>query len=546
MRIVQRVIIFASAAILGLIALSTTAWAFLGRPESGRIAAHVTLAGHPIGGWDAQRLDPFLAQLATEYAGSTLIVGSGEQSFEVSNRAVDLDLNVPATRAAAFREGREHSIAVRVWDWLTSPGGRAAPVSVSFDRPSLDSTIVLLDPGPRTPATEPSIRLSEGKIEAVEGKSGEGIRGDVVAEALPDAASRGLPIRVKAHSEELPPRFKNAEAQRFADWANDSLGPIAIKSGKSSATVEPAMVKTWLRTDSSGDELTLDADSAAITKDIAALLPDAGFPAVESGYTVANDTPVFVAGKPGGICCDQLATAAVKKVATAVGSEASSEPLQLGLRPLYPKTNEQTAPALGIKEKVSTFTTNYPAGQPRVTNIHKISDIVRGTVVMPGEIFSLNGKVGPRTTAKGFVTDHAIQDGKFVDAVGGGISQFSTTLFNAAFFAGLDWTEYQAHTIYISRYPYGREATISFPAPDQKIKNTTPYGILIWTSYTNTSVTVTLYSTHYVDAQQTGQNEQPAGACKRVNTERTRHYVDGRTEVDQVHAIYQPAEGVRC
>ena len=52
------------------------------------------------------------------------------------------------------------------------------------------------------------------------------------------------------------------------------------------------------------------------------------------------------------------------------------------------------------------------------------------------------------------------------EAVGGGISQFATTLFNAAFFAGLDIPEYQSHSIYITRYPYGREATLSYPAPD--------------------------------------------------------------------------------
>ena len=56
------------------------------------------------------------------------------------------------------------------------------------------------------------------------------------------------------------------------------------------------------------------------------------------------------------------------------------------------------------------------------------------------------------------------------------MSQFATTLFNAAFFAGLDIREYQAHSEYFSRYPRGREATMGFPNPDLVIENTTPYG----------------------------------------------------------------------
>jgi vancomycin resistance protein YoaR len=105
---------------------------------------------------------------------------------------------------------------------------------------------------------------------------------------------------------------------------------------------------------------------------------------------------------------------------------------------------------------------------------------------------------------------------------------------------------YQAHSIYISRYPYGREATLSWTKPDLVISNTTPYGVLIDTSYTSTSLTVTLWSTKYATGAQTAQSEAPLGNCKRVTTERTRTYVDGHTKVDHVYATYRPAEGVKC
>jgi vancomycin resistance protein YoaR len=144
------------------------------------------------------------------------------------------------------------------------------------------------------------------------------------------------------------------------------------------------------------------------------------------------------------------------------------------------------------------------------------------------------------------------------------VSQFATTTFNAAFFAGLEIPEYQSHSLYISRYPYGREATISWPKPDLKIKNISPYGILVWPTYTGTSLTVTFFSTKWVEATQSAQTRQPVShGCTRVTTQRTRVFMnaaeaqrvrggpapkgkDPLAVIDDVYALYQPAEGVLC
>ena len=90
---------------------------------------------------------------------------------------------------------------------------------------------------------------------------------------------------------------------------------------------------------------------------------------------------------------------------------------------------------------------------------------MRGVIIRPGESFSLNGHVGRRTTEKGFVADGAINLGVLEPQVGGGISQYATTFFNAAFFAGLQLVESRPHSFYISRYPMGREATVSWGGP---------------------------------------------------------------------------------
>ena len=175
-----------------------------------------------------------------------------------------------------------------------------------------------------------------------------------------------------------------------------------------------------------------------------------------------------------------------------------------------------------------------------------MADLVRGAVIPPGGSFSINGHVGERTAEKGFVGAGAIRDGKHVTEIGGGVSQFATTMFNAVYFAGLQIDASQAHSEYFDRYPRGREATMGFPAPDLAFTNNTPYGIMIWTSYTDTSLTVTLYSTPHARGEQTAIVEGRSGNCAIVTTTRTITYPDGKTATDKFRATYRPGEGQRC
>lgn len=105
-----------------------------------------------------------------------------------------------------------------------------------------------------------------------------------------------------------------------------------------------------------------------------------------------------------------------------------------------------------------------------------------------------------------------------------------------------------AHGLYISRYPYGREATLSFPGPDLVIRNQTPYGVLIVASHTGTSVTVELWSTAWIKGEQSAQFTSTYEAvCTYVTTVRTRTVLaTGATSTDRYYALYAPAEGVQC
>jgi hypothetical protein len=188
-----------------------------------------------------------------------------------------------------------------------------------------------------------------------------------------------------------------------------------------------------------------------------------------------------------------------RSVAASAVVAALSSALAAGEPPLEVDVPSVPAPASGsgspavVDAVLGTFTTSFTCCEPRVTNIRLIAATVDGTVVQPGEQLSLNGLVGPRTRAKGYVEAPFISGGMLSTDVGGGVSQFATTMFNAAFFAGVQLDDFRAHSFYISRYPPGREATINYPSIDLAWTNDTDTPLLVRTVTTGTSVTVALY-----------------------------------------------------
>ncbi len=307
--------------------------------------------------------------------------------------------------------------------------------------------------------------------------------------------------------------------------------------------VSQSALRSWLVFGGTIDEPTISLDDQLAQSTVETLFIDYGEAGDEPTFTIDDVGRVRIVGSsPGAVCCTLDTPERIL-----AGMEAGERIVELRPREDPDVRGIEWAKSLGIVEVIGEFTTFYQPNQTRNINIQRIAELTQGAVIEPGGEFSINDYVGRRTRENGFVDAGVISNGVFRTSVGGGISQYATTLFNAAFFAGLDFGDYQSHSIYISRYPYGREATVNFPNVDLEILNTTPYGILLWPTTDETSITVTLYGTKWVEGEQTGQTERRQGvSCIRVTTERTRTYLeDGRTEIDTVFARYRP-EGVRC
>jgi len=541
-RPVLKVLLVSAVAVVVVVAL----WGVDTNASRGKVGRQVTLGGRSVAGMQAVELQAAVAELADRYTGAEVVVDAPDGGFRANAPELGLSVVRDQTVADAMIVGRTGHVAARIAGWARSfVAERKAPVRIDVDERAMTRIVTERDPK-RTPPVEPSLTVKNGKVVAKAGEPGRGISALSVLAALRLAGPEGLPLQISVERDSVPPRFPISDAERLAERAEElSASGLPVSAGQATALVPASAMRGWFQTQPAEEELKLVVDASDAPDALAELFPKPTVAPVDAGFSVSGGKVSITPSKTGSGCCGPGTVAAIQS--TLLSRSAGDPAVSLPLRTVAPSRDEEAVRKLGVVEPIGTFTSNHAAGEPRVANIHRIADMVQGALINPGATFSVNDHVGRRTTANGFVAAPVIDENyKFTEDVGGGISQFATTIFNAAFFAGLDIPSYYMHGIYISRYPYGRESTISFPAPDVRIRNNTPYGVLIWPTYTATSITVTMYSTKFVSGEQTNQTKEMKGVCTAVTTERTRTYVDGRKTTDKFSGLYSPEEGVKC
>jgi vancomycin resistance protein YoaR len=558
----SRVTLVAILAPVVVLMLLIVAWAADTASLSGQVQRNVELAGRQIGGKGEEALPEIMADVAAEQAERDVTIElEGREPYQATAAELGLVLDEGATTEAVLDTGRGDTVFVRPLKWLKSFfSPREVQLRYAVTETQTAATLQLLQGSDRTAATDPTIQLTDGAFVMNPGREGQGIDVSQVASDLREGAraSTDGPITIEASAQPVQPQFSDEEAQQLADRANGlTADGITLKAGDASVGVPVPQLRAWITPAVVDGRLDLNFDAEKATAELPGLFADLDAEPENASMTLEGGVPKVVPATNGLTCCAEGS-------ADLIWQGVQQEKGEVALEPVVTEPEITTAEveSWGIKEPVGGsrgfqsgadiagpapgFTTFHGCCEPRVTNIQRIADLVRGTVIPPGGTFSVNDTVGRRTREKGFVEAGAISEGIHVPEVGGGISQFATTTFNAAYFAGLDIETYQAHSEWFRRYPPGREATMGYPNPDLAIRNDTPYGVMVWTSYTDTSLTVTMYSTQHATAEQTGSSESMSGNCRVVTTTRTRSFPDGSTDTDTFRATYRPGEGLFC
>ncbi len=525
----------------------TVAWAW-GLDQAihgGQVVRNVELEGERIGGLGDAELRRKVELVAARFATTPVEIEAPGLLLETTADQVGVSVDVEATMAAALEIGREDDLEERFRSWFRAfDDAHQAELRYAFDEAAVREVVGRSPEAVGSVPVEPSFEVVEARLEVSPPVFGKRIDAADVFERLPAAVAVGHnPIKVSVDWTPIPTEVTQAELDAaVAEARRMTTDPIWVTVDGQTAAVPGVTARRWLEALNTGGKLVPVFDEERVVESLEVFTAGLVKKGTPPTFSIVDNAVQVELGESSQSCCGP----GVGELMWRAARGMIDQPVELPLTQHVPGGAQAEADAYGIKELVGEFTTKHACCQSRVTNIHRIADLVRGVTIPPGERLSLNEFVGQRTREKGFVGAGAIESGHFVEDVGGGISQFATTIFNAGYFAGLDFDEYQSHTIYISRYPYGREATMSWPKPDLVLVNNTPWHAMIWTSYTDSSITVQVWSTRHYEVEETGQRRSSLGACTRVETFRRRTAPDGQVIDDSVIATYRPGEGIDC
>ena len=207
-----------------------------------------------------------------------------------------------------------------------------------------------------------------------------------------------------------------------------------------------------------------------------------------SSYDASSDSFTF-AGEQTGIAINEEQLKS--DIQSALSAKQFDKVITVSASEVQPEYS--TAAAKQKYKTIGTYTTNTTSNSKRNTNIRLAAAALNGTIVGPGQEVSFNDTVGQRTEAKGYQGAAAYNNGEVVQEIGGGVCQVSTTLYNAALKAGMKISMRRSHTFEPSYVTPGMDATVSWGGPDFRFINTSSSAIGIKASYSNQTVTVSIY-----------------------------------------------------
>jgi vancomycin resistance protein YoaR len=463
-----------------------------------RVPRGTTVAGVPLGGLTRATAEARLRHQLLPRADQPVKVTAAGKSYSLKPADLGLALDVSATADEAHVARTFNP--VRVVDAIV--GGEEVAPALAVDHERLDKSMATLARKVDTPAKEGRITFAGGTPKATEPASGH--------ELDQPAASRTLQreFLVTSGPIDLPTAdvtssVSAAEVKRaMREFATPAMAaPVTVQVGDESFGATPEEIGTSLQmVPGEGGKLTPKLDGKALAKTLGDKLTEVQVKPKDATIVISGGKPTIRPGKIGHtVPPDKLAAAVVR----ALPKSGDQRLARVETVTAKPKLTTAMAEKLGVTEVVGEFSTQYPHADYRNINIGRAAELINGTLIKPGETFSLNGIVGERTEENGFAKGLVIKGGRLREELGGGVSQVATTTYNAAFFAGMEDVEHRPHGFYISRYPVGREATVYWGSLDLKWRNNTPYGVYVqaWRNLSTPSsyggVTVRLWSTKY-------------------------------------------------
>jgi vancomycin resistance protein YoaR len=480
---------FAAVVLLALTAV-VAAIVYAGSP--GTLARGIQIDAIDVGGLSAAEATLVLERRSQATLGKPVSFAAGGHTFRLRASAIGLKPDWAAAVASARHAGDGFGplrgfrrLGLRFF-------GDHVAARASYDEGALKAVAARIAKAIDRPHREAAVALRGLRPVIVPARAGnvldrEAAGGAIVAALSSLTRGRSIALPMKTDAPEVTgPMLVSALAQARLAVSKPvvlTLGPTRYKlpRWRMAALLRlPADGATTLRLAGPG----ADAYFKRLQKVVNSPARNAEFVVVSGGITIKPSVDARVVDVPA--TAHALLAAALRRLNRTAPVAVATHPAR--------RTTED-ARAMGINGIVSSYTTVYGGVANRIHNVEVVSHLVDNTLIAPGKEFSFNSTTGERNAAQGLLVAPVIINGELKTGIGGGTCQVSTTVFNAAYEAGLPITARTNHALYISHYPQGRDATVNYPDTDLKFVNDTDHWLLLRTFVSSSSLTVNLYGT---------------------------------------------------
>lgn len=522
-------------------------------------------------GVDISRLSPASAEEKLR----GVLEGRSRQPIQVTygdgrTRAVDpasagLAIDYRASVAAAG--GGDGWSLQRLWEVASGGGDHRAVVTV--DEQKMQTALDALAQGIAKPPVDGTVVFRGGRAMGVPGRPGQ---------VMDRSAARSMLVQRFLHqgSQKLPTSVSTPVVT--ADEVNSVVGsfggpamsaPVTVVLSGHRVVAPPALFGRALSMQVHDGHLVPQVDGEVLMAALTPLMPAVAAEPVDATVAMRAGRPVVVPARVGLTAdTDRLESG----LAAALTLRGAARRVVVPAQVRQPAFGTAAARALGVTTKVSTSTVRFPYAAYRNTNLLKAAAEVDGTLLRPGDSFSLNGVVGEVTPHNGFADASGVADGVAGKEPGGGISALATATFESMFFAGLQAGAHTAPLSHAEGSPVGLEAQVVWPSADLQFVDDSRHGVLVSATVRAATprrpgtVTVSMWSTKQWDVSavtgpRTGVTQptvryvradacQPVAGSPGFGVDVVRVFrKPGSGKVlrsDTFHTDYQAADTVRC
>jgi vancomycin resistance protein YoaR len=480
------------------------------RSYEGRIYPNVSIQGIAVGEMTPEQAESALRSRYAAFLRQPVVITYGDRQWTPTLDELGMTFDFRGAVDAAYNAGRGHGLIddareiAAIWQH-----GLDVPLHVSYDETRAQAYLTQLAREIERAPADAQVRLDGAQIAIVGAAIGRQVLVDATLSHVSQQLQAFVPATIPLQTREIPPRLDDATvAAARAQIETILQGPLTLRVGKNEYEWTVADLADMIiinRVPSAeGDRIAVTLDQDMIARRIRQIADETEKPGTRPRVAWNNgDLKIIKPGKPG-LRLDEV-RARDMVIAAVMGRDRT---LELPMVPTDPPVTEANLHQLGIRELVSIGKSDFTGSAAyRIHNIGVGMQLLNGLLIAPGEEFSFNKNIGQINAANGFVEGAAIIQNRTQQEFGGGICQDSTTMFRAAFWAGLPITERWGHSFYISWYDKyalgprgngpGLDATIFTGGPDLKFINDTGAWLLIqaWSNPKTGVAQIELYGT---------------------------------------------------